>query len=121
MTRIHPTAIVDATAEIHETAEIGPYCIVGPDVKIGAETVLLNHVCIQSLTTIGQRNIVYPFAVLGADPQDRKFRGERVECEIGDNNCIREHVTIHRGTAHGGAVTRVGNDNLMEVKVGFIT
>ena len=115
MPTIHPTAIVDASAEIADTAAIGPYCVIGPEVSIGRGTVLHNHVIIQSLTTIGEDNRIYPYAVLGADPQDRKFRGERAYCVIGDRNRIREHVTIHRGTENGGGTTRVGSDNLIMV------
>ncbi len=115
MALIHPTAIVDPTAEIADSTEIGPYCVIGPQVVIGGGTVLHNHVTIQALTTIGKNNRIYPFAVLGADPQDRKYRGERATCVIGDGNRIREHVTIHRGTGNGGGVTRIGNDNLVMV------
>ena len=78
-------------------------------------TVLHNHVVLQSLTTIGDDNEVFPFAVLGADPQDLKYAGERATCVIGDRNQIREHVTIHRGTANGGGITRIGDDNLLMV------
>jgi UDP-N-acetylglucosamine acyltransferase len=115
MPKIHPTAIIDASAEIADTAAVGPYCVIGPEVRIGRGTVLHNHVIIQSLTTIGEDNRVYPYAVLGADPQDRKFRGERAYCVIGDRNRIREHVTIHRGTENGGGTTRIGSDNLIMV------
>lgn len=115
MPTIHPTAIIDASAEIADTAAVGPYCVIGPDVRIGRGTILHNHVIIQSLTIVGEDNRVYPYAVLGADPQDRKFRGERAFCIIGDRNRIREHVTIHRGTANGGGTTRIGSDNLIMV------
>ena len=115
MSTIHETAIVDPSAEIGTDAIIGPYCVVGPDVVIGDRTVLHNHVVVQELTRIGEDNIIFPFAVIGADPQDKKFAGERVTCEVGDRNMIREHVTIHRGTANGGGVTRVGHDNLLMV------
>ncbi len=115
MTAIHPTAIVDTAANIADSVTIGPYCVIGPDVTLGAGTVLHNHVIVQSLTTIGKDNEVYPFAVLGADPQDRKFQGEAAFCVIGDRNRIREHVTIHRGTANGGYYTRLGSDNLIMV------
>ena len=114
MPTIHPTAIVDASAEIADTAAVGPYCVIGPDVRIGRGTILHNHVIIQSLTTIGEDNRVYPYAVLGADPQDRKFRGERAFCHIGDRNRIREHVTIHRGF-WGRAGRPNGSDNLIMV------
>jgi UDP-N-acetylglucosamine acyltransferase len=115
MTKIHDTAIVDPTARIGEDVVIGPYCVIGPDVVIGDRTVLHNHVVIESLTTIGVDNEIFPFSVIGADPQDKKFRGERATCRIGDRNKIREHVTIHRGTGNGGGVTRLGNDNLVMV------
>lgn len=112
---IHPTAIVDASARIAEDVLIGPYSVIGPDVSIGRGTVLHNHVIVAELTSIGRDNQIYPFAVVGADPQDRKFRGERARCVIGDRNRIREHVTVHRGTRNGGWVTRIGHDNLIMV------
>ncbi|MFK7961785.1 MAG: acyl-ACP--UDP-N-acetylglucosamine O-acyltransferase [Phycisphaerales bacterium] len=115
MSTIHPTAIIDSSANVAKTAVVGPYCVVGPDVTIGAGTVLHNHVVVHSLTTIGEDNEFFPFSVIGADPQDKKFRGERSTCEIGDRNQIREHVTIHRGTEMGGNVTSVGSDNLIMV------
>jgi UDP-N-acetylglucosamine acyltransferase len=115
MARIHKTAIIDPTAKIARTAVIGPWCVIGPEVEIGPRTVLHNHDVVQTLTTIGADNEIYPFSAIGADPQDRKFRGERATCVIGDRNKIREHVTIHRGTANGGGVTRVGSDNLFMV------
>ncbi|MGI9013178.1 MAG: acyl-ACP--UDP-N-acetylglucosamine O-acyltransferase [Phycisphaerales bacterium] len=115
MAEIHPTALVDPLAELAETCEVGPYCVIGPQVSIGDGTRLLNHVTVQSRTTIGCDNIIYPFSVIGADPQDRKFAGETTWCEIGHRNQIREHVTIHRGTSNGGGVTTVGNNNLIMV------
>ena len=115
MATIHPTAIVDPTATVADSVVVGPYCVIGPEVCLDAGTVLHNHVIVQALTTIGQDNEIYPFAVLGADPQDRKFQGERAFCVIGDRNRIREHVTVHRGTANGGYYTRIGNDNLIMV------
>ena len=115
MANIHQTAIIDPTASISAEAEVGPYCVIGADVEIGPGTRLLNHVTIQRLTRIGSSNIVYPYAVLGADPQDKKYDGERTECIIGDDNEIREHVTIHRGTGNGGGVTTLGNANLIMV------
>ena len=115
MATIHPTAIVDASAVLADSVRVGPYCVIGPDVTIGERTALHNHVIVQSLTTIGMDNEIYPFSVLGADPQDRKFQGETAYCTIGDRNRIREHVTIHRGTANGGYYTRLGSDNLVMV------
>jgi UDP-N-acetylglucosamine acyltransferase len=115
MADIHPTAIVDSSARIAESAHVGPYCVIGPEVVIGARTRLLNHVTIQALTEIGEDNALHPYSVIGADPQDRKFKGERATCVIGDRNMIREHVTIHRGTANGGGRTTIGDDNLIMV------
>tara|TARA_Y100000589_G_scaffold292523_1_gene296711 strand:+ start:1111 stop:1941 length:831 start_codon:yes stop_codon:yes gene_type:complete len=115
MANIHETAIIDPAARISAEATIGPYCVIGPDVEIGPGTRLLNHVTVQCLTRIGSNNVVYPYAVLGADPQDKKYDGERTECLIGDGNEIREHVTIHRGTGNGGGVTKLGDGNLIMV------
>jgi UDP-N-acetylglucosamine acyltransferase len=117
MTSIHPTAIIDPTATIGESVEIGPYCVIGPDVVIGEGCSLQNHVTVAKLTTLGRGNTIYPYSVIGADPQDLKFRGEHAICEIGDHNTIREHVTVHRGTANGGGVTRIGSHNLIMVAV----
>ncbi len=112
---IHPSAVIDTTAEINESAAVGPGCVIGPNVTIGADTVLLNHVTVQCNTTIGCGNTLYPFCVIGADPQDKKYEGEQTTLEIGDNNEVREHVTIHRGTSNGGGRTVVGDNNLLMV------
>ena len=117
MPTIHPTAIIDPSATLADSVTIGPYCFVGPDVVIGEGSVLHNHVTVQSLTKIGRDNLFYPYSVIGADPQDRKFKGESTTLHIGDRNKIREHVTIHRGTGNGGGDTRVGNGNLIMVAV----
>src|SRR5687767_4503183 len=117
MATVHDTAIIDPTAHLADDVLVGPYCVIGPDVQIGEGTVLHNHVAIQSFTSIGRENVFYPFSVIGADPQDRKFHGERTRLKIGDRNKILEHVTIHRGTGNGGGLTRVGNDNLIMVAV----
>ncbi len=114
---IHPTAIIDPTATVAEDATVGAYCVVGPDVHIGPRTTLINHVTVQSNTTIGEDNVFYPFCVIGGDPQDKKYEGESTSLTIGDRNQIREHVTIHRGTAFGGGITTVGSDNLLMVAV----
>lgn len=109
----HPTAIVHPSARLAKGVVIGPWCHVGPDVDIGADTVLHSHVVVEERTRIGRGNEIFPFAYLGGTPQDKKFRGETTTCEIGDNNQIREHVSIHRGTENGGGHTRIGNDNLI--------
>lgn len=110
---IHPSAIVSARARIHETAEIGPYCIVGDDVEIGARTRLMAHVYCEGVTTIGEENLFYPYSTVGVASQDKKYKGERAETQIGSRNTIREFVTIHRGTERGGLVTRIGDGNLL--------
>jgi UDP-N-acetylglucosamine acyltransferase len=111
--RIHPTAIVDPAALVPESCTIGPYCIVGADVEMGDDCELISHVVLNGPTRIGSRNRVFPFTTLGLEPQDLKFRGEKTRLEIGDNNTIRESVTIHRGTPGGGGVTHIGSDCLI--------
>ncbi|MDP7005723.1 MAG: acyl-ACP--UDP-N-acetylglucosamine O-acyltransferase [Phycisphaerales bacterium] len=115
MTNIHPTVIIDPTSSVASDAIIGPSCVIGPHVTIGSGTNLLNHVTVQSDTKIGEDNRIYPFSVIGGDPQDKKYDGEITTLEIGDRNQIREHVTIHRGTKKGGGKTVIGNDNLLMV------
>lgn len=112
---VHPTAVIHSSAQIDQSARVGPYCVVGPNVRIGARTSLAPHVVVHSNTTIGADNRIHSFAAVGHDPQDLKFRGEDTTLEIGDRNTIREHATLHRGTGVGGAVTRVGSDNLIMV------
>jgi len=112
---IHPTAIIDPSASIWASVMVGPYCVIGKDVVIGEGTILLNHVTVQCNTTIGSGNKIFPYAVIGGDPQDKKYAGEETTLTIGDDNEIREHVTIHRGTGKGGGTTAVGNRNLLMV------
>ncbi len=106
---IHPTAIVSPTVELSEDIAIGPYCVLDGAIRIGAGTRLISHVSVSGNTTIGKRCTIYPFASLGHPPQDRRYRGEPVSLIIGDDNIIREYVTMHAGTADGSQVTRVGN------------
>jgi UDP-N-acetylglucosamine acyltransferase len=110
---VHPTAIVDPGARVAGTAEIGPYCILGAGVEIGAGTRLMAHVYVEGPTWIGEDNIFYPYSSIGVASQDLKYKGERAETRIGSRNKIREFVTIHRGTAGGGLVTSLGDDNLI--------
>lgn len=110
--QIHPTAIIEKGARIHPTAEIGPYCTVGAHVKIGEGTRLVSHVVITGHTTIGRNNIIYPFASLGQPSPDRKYKGELATLTIGDNNDIRESVTMHIGTAADKGETVIGSHNL---------
>ncbi|MGB8258713.1 MAG: acyl-ACP--UDP-N-acetylglucosamine O-acyltransferase [Terracidiphilus sp.] len=110
---IHPTAIVAAGAFIPDSATVGPYCTIGPEVMLGEECNLISHVVVDGRTRLGARNTVYPFTSIGVPPQDLKYGGEPTETEIGDANTIRECVTISRGTAKGGGITRVGSNNLL--------
>jgi UDP-N-acetylglucosamine acyltransferase len=110
---IHPTAIVDAEAEIAPDAEIGPYCIIRGNVKIGARTRLLAHNYLEGKLAIGEDNIFYPYCSCGVAPQDKKYKGEASETRIGNRNSIREFVTIHRGTQGGGMITAIGDGNLL--------
>ena len=111
--RIHPTARIDPGASIAPDATIGAYCVVGAGVQIGAGTVLFSHVVVDGPTTIGAENRIFPFACVGMEPQDLKFRGEPTTLAIGDRNTLREGVTVHRGTVGGGGATRLGSDNLL--------
>jgi len=112
---IHKTAIIDSNAKISENVIIGPYSVIGPNVEIGVGTVVESHVNISGNTIIGSNNKIYPFASIGNDPQDLKFKGEKTSLEIGDNNKIREYVTINPGTEGGGGKTKVGNNCLFMV------
>lgn len=116
-TKIHPSAVVSPKAQIGANVEIGPFCTVGDNVKIGEGTLLKSHVVIDGNTNIGKYNVIFPFASIGLAPQDLKFRGEKSRVEIGDNNSIREHVTIHLGTQDGSMVTKVGSNCLLMVGV----
>jgi UDP-N-acetylglucosamine acyltransferase len=110
---IHPTAIVDAGARIPESCRIGPYCVIGPQVEMDKECELVAHVVLHGPTRMGRNNRIYPFAAVGIDPQDVSYRGEPTRLEIGDDNTIREYVTINRGTLKGGGVTRIGSGILI--------
>ena len=110
---IHPTAIVDTRAHVAESAEIGPYCIVGAEVEIGARTRLMANLYIEGPASIGEDNVFFPFSSIGVASQDLKYKGEPTETIIGDDNVIRENVTISRGTAGGGGVTRLGSNCLL--------
>ncbi len=109
---IHPSAIVDPEARLGENLRIGPFCVVGPEVTLGEEVELISHVTIAGRTSVGDGTVVYPFAALGHPPQDLTYAGERTELSIGSANRIREHVTMHPGTARGRGLTQVGDHNL---------
>jgi len=108
---IHPTAQIDPSAKLGADVEIGAFTVIGAHVEIGDGTRVGPHVVIHGPTRIGRDNHIFQFASVGADPQDKKFRGENSELVIGDRNTIREFVTLNRGTGEGGGATRIGNDN----------
>ena len=110
---IHPTAIVAAGAVIPASCTVGPYCTVGANVVLGEDCELISHVVLDGHLTLGRRNRIFSFACLGIAPQDLKYAGEPTRLEIGDDNSIREYVTISRGTKGGGGLTTVGNGCLI--------
>ena len=112
---IHKTAIIDPKAKLDNNVQVGPYCVIGPNVEIGENTLIQSHVNITGNTTIGKGNKLYSFASIGSDPQDLKYKGEETTLLIGDNNTIREHVTINTGTVQGGGLTKIGNNNLIMI------
>ena len=112
---IHKTAIIDPKAKILKNVKIGAYSIIGPNVEIGENTEIQSQVSITGNTIIGKNNKIYPFASIGNDPQDLKFSGEQTKLEIGDNNKIREYVTINPGTKGGGGLTKIGSNCLFMV------
>jgi len=112
MSAIHPTAIIDKTAELGADVEIGPYCIVGPNVTLGARTRLIAQVFIERETTLGEDCTVHPYAVLGQPAQDTSYKGEPTKLIVGARNTIREHVSMHRGTVRSRGETAVGDDGL---------
>jgi UDP-N-acetylglucosamine acyltransferase len=110
---VHPTAIVSAGARLASEVTVGAFSIIGPDVEVGAATTIASHVVVTGRTRIGQRNRIFQFASVGEIPQDRKYGGEPTATEIGDDNVIREFVTIHAGTAQDRGTTTVGDRNLL--------
>ena len=108
---IHPQAIVEPGARLADDVEVGPFCVVGSEVEIAAGCRIMSHVVITGRTRIGRDNRIFAFASIGEEPQDKKYQGEESALDIGVGNTIREYVTINRGTADGGGVTRLGDDN----------
>lgn len=115
MAKIHSTAIVENSVKLDETTEVGAYCILKGNVTIGQNTVLHSHISIEGNTKIGENCEIFPFASIGSKPQDYKFKNEITYTEIGNNNIIREHVTINAGTAHGTGITKIGNHNMLMI------
>ena len=108
---IHPTALIDSSAQLHANVSVGAFSIIGPHVKIGANTIVGAHCVIDGYTTIGEHNHFYRFCSIGGMPQDKKYAGEPTRLEIGDRNMVREYVTINTGTTQDSGVTRLGSDN----------
>ena len=106
---IHPNA------KIGKSSTIGNFCYIGENVTIGENCVIMNHVNIQGITAIGSENTIYPFSSIGTNPQDLKYKGEKTRLIIGNNNIIREHVTINTGTVQDNGITRVGNSCLLMI------
>ena len=115
MPQIHPTAIIEPGAVLADDVAVGPYCVVGEQVELASGVTLKSHVAIDGRTTVGERTRIFPFASIGFETQDMKYKGEPSSLEIGHDNTIREHVTINPGTEGGGMVTRVGNHCLLMV------
>ena len=110
--RVHPTAVVAESSVLGDGSRVGAYTVIGPDVEIGRDCDIGPHVVLEGPTRVGDGNRIFQFASIGAPPQDTKYRGEPTRLEIGDRNVFREGVTVHRGTAGGMGVTRIGNDGL---------
>lgn len=111
--KAHPTAVIHPRAQIACSVALGPYVVIGEHVELGEDCEVMSHAVLDGRTKIGKGNRIYPFASIGQDPQDMKYQGEPTRLEIGDGNVFREFVTVHRGTAGGGGVTRIGNFNLL--------
>jgi UDP-N-acetylglucosamine acyltransferase len=110
---VEPTAVVDRHAELDDEVQIGPFCVVGPKARIGRGTHLINSVTVMGRVTIGQHNRVFAGAVLGGDPQDISYRGSDTQVQIGDENVIREGVTINRGTEKEDGTTTLGSHSFI--------
>ncbi|RVT54198.1 acyl-ACP--UDP-N-acetylglucosamine O-acyltransferase [Rubrivivax albus] len=111
MARLHPTALIDAGAELHPSVEVGPYAVIGAGVRVGEGTRIGAHCVLEGPMTLGRDNVVHAHAALGCTPQDKKYAGEPTELHIGDGNTIFQFCTFSRGTVQDGGVTRVGDRN----------
>ena len=109
----HPTAIIDSKAKVDEEVEIGPYCVIGKGVKISSGTILESHVILKGNTRLGKNNHLFQLSSVGDGSPDKKYKGEPTKLVIGDDNQIREGVTIHRGTVQEKGITKIGNRNLL--------
>ena len=112
---IHKSSVIHSNAKIGKDVKIGPFCFIGPNVEIKDEVELISNIHIEGTTKIGKKTKIFPFASIGSVPQDLKFVGEESTLEIGENNVIREYVTINPGTKGGGGKTIIGNNNLLMI------
>ena len=112
---IHKSSVIDKKAKICKNVKIGPFCYIGPQVQISDDVELISNVHIEGNTKIGKGTKIFPFASIGTQPQDLKYKGENTSLEIGENNMIREYVTINPGTEGGGGKTIVGNNCLLMI------
>lgn len=110
---IHETAIISPSAKLGNNVSVGPFTVIGDDVEIGDDCVIHSHVVVKGPSIIGKNNVIFQFSSIGEDCQDKKYAGEKTRLEIGDNNIIRENVTIHRGTIQDEGLTKIGSDNLL--------
>jgi UDP-N-acetylglucosamine acyltransferase len=110
---VHPSSVIAPGAVVPQSCTVGPFCTIGPEVVFGENCTLVSHVVLDGRTRIGDRNTFYPFSSIGVPPQDLKYAGEPTESLLGDDNTIRESVTISRGTVGGGGITRLGSGNLL--------
>jgi UDP-N-acetylglucosamine acyltransferase len=111
--KAHPTAVIHPQAQVACSVTVGPYSIIGEGVELREDTEVMSHVVLEGPTKIGQRNRIFPYAAVGFPCQDLKYQGEPTRLEIGDDNVLREFITIHRGTVEGGGVTRIGSHNFL--------
>jgi UDP-N-acetylglucosamine acyltransferase len=111
--KAHPTAVIHPKAQIACSVTVGPYTVIGEDVELGEDCEIMSHVVLNGPAKFGKGNKIFPYASVGQDPQDLKYRGERTYLEIGDGNILREFITVHRGTSADVGVTRIGSHNLL--------
>jgi UDP-N-acetylglucosamine acyltransferase len=111
--KVHPTAIIHPRAQIGCSVTVAAYSVIGENVELGEDCEVMSHVVLAGPTKIGKQNRIFPYASIGLEPQDMKYRGELTRLEVGDSNIFREFVTVHRGTAEGGGVTKIGNHDLL--------
>jgi len=111
--KVHPTAVIHPQAKVASRVTVGPFAVIGEEVELGEDCEVMAHAVLVGPTRMGCGNRIFPFAAVGFDPQDMKYRGERTYLEIGDGNTLREYITVHRGTSEGEGVTRIGNHNLL--------